>query len=445
MRNFEVQPGGALTGRVQVPGDKSISHRSVLLGALAEGTTEIMGFLEGEDTRATAAAMQAMGIRIDADGVGNMRIEGRGLHGLSAPSNPLDLGNSGTGMRLLTGVLAGQRFASTVVGDESLMTRPMGRIRDPLMQMGADVSTAASGTPPLVLAPAAGLRGIRYDMPVASAQVKSCLLLAGLYADGVTQVIEPGPCRDHTERMLAGFGYAIARDGASVWLEGGGSLKGGTVQVPADISSAAFFIVGASIAPASDLLIENVGVNPTRDGVIHILREMGANIELLNERTASGEPVADIRVRTAELHGIDVPAHLVANAIDEFPAIFVAASCAEGETVLRGAEELRVKETDRIAAMAAGLQTLGAQAEPTPDGMRIVGTSLDGSSSAARALHGGRVRSFGDHRIAMAFAMAALVASDEVTVEDCDNVQTSFPGFAALAAGAGLNIQERDR
>ena len=432
MSAYEIQPGGALTGEAQVPGDKSISHRSVLLGAIAEGTTEVRGFLEGEDTRATAAAMRAMGVTIEADGAGNMHIEGRGLRGLQAPVHALDLGNSGTGMRLLTGVLAGQAFASTVIGDESLMARPMRRIQQPLAQMGARVATTDDGTPPLNVTPAKALHGINYDMPVASAQVKSCLLLAGLYADGTTQVTEPGPCRDHTERMLAGFGYPVERDGATVRIEGGGQLHGQTVVVPSDVSSAAFFMVGASIAPGSDLRLTNIGVNSTRDGVIHILKAMGADIELSNERTAGGEPVADVRVRAARLTGIEVPKELVPNAIDEFPAIFVAAACAEGETVLRGAEELRVKETDRIAAMAEGLQALGAVVEPTPDGMRVQGGLL----------HGGTVQSFGDHRIAMALTMAGLVSSGPVTVRDCTNVQTSFPGFAALAASTGLRISE---
>ncbi|MEM7407132.1 MAG: 3-phosphoshikimate 1-carboxyvinyltransferase [Pseudomonadota bacterium] len=431
--NYVVQPGGTLRGTLRVPGDKSISHRSVLLGSLAHGETRVSGFLEGEDTRATAAAMRAMGVIIEADGAGALRIVGRGLRGLSAPNTSLDLGNSGTGMRLLAGVLAGQPFRSRVFGDASLNSRPMRRIADPLRRMGAQFETTDTGTPPLDIGPAEALSGIRYEMPVASAQVKSCLLLAGLYADGETVVVEPGLCRDHTERMLNGFGYPVTREGNCVSLRGGGQLQAGEVEVPADISSAAFFLVAASIAPGSDLTLTGVGVNPTRDGVIQILKLMGADIELLNRCERSYEPVADIRVRYAPLRGIRIPEELVANAIDEFPALFVAAACATGETRLTGAGELRVKESDRIGAMATGLQALGADAEATPDGMVVRG----------RELRGGTVRSFGDHRIAMALSMAGLKAAGRVIVEDCANVQTSFPSFAATSAAVGVRIAEQ--
>jgi len=432
MISYQIQPGGALTGRLRVPGDKSISHRSVLLGSLAQGVTEIDGFLEGEDTQATAAAMRAMGIAIDTVGPGRLVIEGRGLHGLRAPSSALDLGNSGTGMRLLAGVLAGQSFHSEVIGDASLSSRPMRRIQLPLQRMGASFETSANGTPPLNIGPSGNLAGIRYEMPVASAQIKSCLLLAGKYAQGRTRVHEPGPCRDHTERMLSGFGYPVTRSGAWVELTGGGALVGQQVQVPGDVSSAAFFMVAASIAADSDLTLEGVGINPTRDGVIKILQLMGANIELQNVREASGEPVADVRVRSAKLHGITVPEVLVPNAIDEFPALFVAAAYASGTTTLTGAAELRVKESDRIGAMAAGLNTLGAHALATPDGMIIEG----------RLPSGGTVDSHGDHRIAMALSMAGIAASGAVKVTDCANVQTSFPGFVALAREAGVAITE---
>ena len=433
--HYNVAPGATLQGRIRVPGDKSISHRSVLLGALADGETRVTGFLEGEDTRATAAAMRQMGVTIDADGVGALRIVGAGIDGLCAPDSPLDMGNSGTGMRLLAGVLAGQQFASCMVGDESLSTRPMGRIATPLSAMGAQIRATAEGTPPLDFAPHSGLRGLRYEMPVASAQVKSCLLLAGLYAQGETAVREPAPCRDHTERMLRGFGYAVQRDGDWTRLAGGGRLTAQHIEVPADISSAAFFLAAASITPGSDLTLEHVGINSTRDGVVHILRAMGADIELVNERVVSGEPVADLRVRGAKLKGIRIPGHLVANAIDEFPAIFVAAAAADGTTTVTGAEELRVKESDRIAAMATGLSTLGADVEQTPDGMIVVGRP------AGRAVFsGGEVDSFGDHRIAMALAMAGAVSTGAVCVRNCDNVNTSFPGFVALAGASGLDV-----
>ena len=431
--NYVIQAGGVLRGRIRVPGDKSISHRSVLLGALASGETHIEGFLEGEDTRATAAAMQVMGVLMEADGAGGMRIQGRGLYGLTAPSCELDLGNSGTGMRLLAGVLAGQSFESTVIGDESLSMRPMRRIAAPLAEMGAHFETTDAGTPPLCIGPSPALHGVDYVMPVASAQVKSCLLLAGMYARGVTRVREPDLCRDHTERMLNGFGYPVKRDGQWVELSGGGELHAQHVRVPADVSSAAFFLVAASIAPGSDLTLVGVGINPTRDGVIKILQLMGADIQLSNQHEESGEPVADLRVRYAPLHGIEIPKQLVANAIDEFPVLFVAATNASGTTTLSGAAELRVKESDRIGAMADGLNALGAAAEATADGMIIHG----------KALAGGIVASHGDHRIAMALSMAAIAASGTITVTDCANVQTSFPGFVELAREAGINIIER--
>lgn len=429
-RTFRVAPGGALTGTIRVPGDKSISHRSVMLGALAEGTTRVSGFLEGEDALATMNIFRALGVRIDGPDRGALAIHGVGLHGLRAPAGVLDCGNSGTSMRLLAGLLAGQAFDATLTGDESLRRRPMGRVAEPLARMGARIETAPNGLPPLVIRGGARLAGVDYVMPVASAQVKSALLLAGMYASGRTCVTEPAPTRDHTERMLRAFGYPVSVDGARVCLEGGGRLTACDVEVPADISSAAFFLVGASIAPGSDLTLAGVGVNPTRTGVIEILRLMGARISVTNERLAGGEPVADLRVRSAPLKGIRVPPALVPLAIDEFPALFVAAACAHGETVVSGAEELRVKESDRIAVMAEGLRALGSHADPTPDGMRVVGNGF----------RGGRVDSHGDHRVAMAFAMAALRASAPVEIRDCANVATSFPGFEALARAAGLAI-----
>lgn len=428
---FHVEPGGALRGRLRVPGDKSISHRAIMLGSIADGVTEVGGFLEGADALATLAAFRAMGVGIDGPDHGRVRIHGVGLHGLRAVAVPLDMGNSGTSMRLLSGLLAGQRFSTTLVGDASLSKRPMRRVTEPLGSMGAVITATDAGTAPLRIEPSAALRGCHYPMPVASAQVKSSLLLAGLYAAGETCVTEPAPTRDHTERMLRAFGYPVRRDGSRICVSGGGRLRGCRLDIPADISSAAFFLVGASIAEGSDLTLEHVGINPTRDGVITILQAMGADIELLNRTEAGGEPVADLRVRSAPLKGIAIPPDLVPLAIDEFPALFVAAACADGETVLTGAEELRVKESDRIQVMADGLTRLGVDAEPRPDGIRIRGGTISG----------GEVGSHGDHRIGMSFAVAALRATGAIAIGDCANVDTSFPGFAAQAASVGLAIR----
>lgn len=428
---FLAAAGGSLRGRIRVPGDKSISHRAIMLGSLAEGTTHISGFLQGEDNIATLEVFRAMGVSIEGPDDGRVVVHGVGMRGLKAPAGSLYLGNSGTSMRLLAGLLAAQAFDCELSGDASLSTRPMQRVTEPLRSMGAVVETAPGGTPPLRVRGGQKLAGIDYAMPMASAQVKSCLLLAGLYAEGKTCVSEPAPTRDHTERMLRGFGYAVEQNGPVACLQGGGTLKAADIDVPADISSATFFMVGAAIAEGSDILLEHVGINPTRVGVINILRLMGADLELLNEREAGGEPVADVRVRASRLRGIVIPEAQVALAIDEFPALFIAAACAEGETVLTGAGELRVKESDRIQVMADGLNALGIDARPTPDGMVIRGGTIGG----------GQVASHGDHRIAMSFAMAALVASGDITITDCANVNTSFPGFVELAAAAGLRIQ----
>jgi 3-phosphoshikimate 1-carboxyvinyltransferase len=427
---FMMLPGGALIGEARVPGDKSISHRAVMLGALAHGTTRVNGFLEGEDALATLAAFRSMGVHIDGPASGRVTIHGVGLHGLKAPGEPLDLGNAGTGMRLLCGLLVGQTFDTELTGDASLRSRPMGRVIDPLTRMGASIQPAEGGRPPLAIRGGQRLRGIHYDLPMASAQVKSCVLLAGMYSEGSTSVTEPAPTRDHTERMLRGFGYQVLSENGVVSLQGGGVLEACDIDVPADISSAAFFLVAASIAPESDVLLTHVGVNPTRIGVINILQLMGADITLHNQREVGGEPVADIRVRYAPLRGIEIPIDQVPLAIDEFPALFIAAACAEGRTVLRGAEELRVKESDRIAAMAEGLNTLGVCNEVLEDGIIIEGG----------AMGGGAIRTYHDHRIAMAFAVAALRAASEVTVLDCDHVATSFPGFDTLARSLGLQI-----
>ncbi|MEP4464876.1 bifunctional prephenate dehydrogenase/3-phosphoshikimate 1-carboxyvinyltransferase, partial [Marinobacter alexandrii] len=428
---FRLQPGGAIAGDIRVPGDKSMSHRSIMLGALANGITEVKGFLEGEDSLATLQAFRDMGVTIEGPDDGFVRIHGVGVNGLQAPRGPLYLGNSGTAMRLFAGLLAAQVFDSELTGDASLSKRPMGRVADPLRAMGAVIDTAEGGRPPMKIRGGQHLTGIHYEMPVASAQVKSCLLLAGLYAEGSTSVTEPAPTRDHTERMLAGFGYHVHRDGATASVSGGGELVATDIDVPADISSAAFFLVAASIAPGSDLTLRHVGMNPTRVGVINILRQMGANIEVLDEREIGGEPVADLRVRSAELSGIDIPEDQVPLAIDEFPVLFIAATCAKGRTVLRGAEELRVKESDRIQVMADGLANLGVETTVTPDGIIIDG---------GQTISGGRVDSEGDHRIAMAFAVASLRAAGDIEVTNCANVATSFPGFVELAQSTGIRI-----
>lgn len=433
---YTVQPGGRMNGRIRVPGDKSISHRSIMLGSIAEGVTEVTGFLEGEDALATLQAFRDMGVVIEGPERGRVRVHGVGLRGLKAPPGPLYVGNSGTSMRLLSGILSAQPFDTVMTGDASLTKRPMERIAKPLRLMGADIQTTGErGTPPVSVhgastAAKGGLKGIHYDMPVASAQVKSGVLLAGLWADGETSVTEPAPTRDHTERMLKGFGYEVTVQGSTASLRGGGKLTATKIDVPSDISSAAFFLVAASIAPNSDLTLEHVGINPTRVGVINILKAMGGNMEVFNEREIGGEPVADIRVRSAQLKGINIPEDQVPLAIDEFPALFIAAACAQGTTVLTGAEELRVKESDRIQVMADGLAVLGIKATPTPDGIVIEGGQL-GS---------GEVISHGDHRIAMSFSMAGLRASGPIVIRDCANVATSFPDFLGLAKRCGLAI-----
>lgn len=432
---YTASAGQPLTGQFRVPGDKSVSHRSIMLGSLANGTTEVTGFLEGEDSLATLQAFRDMGVVIEGPDNGRVVIHGVGLHGLQAPPGALYLGNSGTSMRLLAGLMAGQSFDVEMTGDESLSKRPMKRVSDPLGQMGAEVSTAEGGRPPLKVKGGSALKGIHYDLPMASAQVKSCVLLAGLYAEGKTSVTEPAPTRDHTERMLKGFGYEVQVDGSTVTLKSGGTLSATEIDVPADISSAAFFMVAASIMPGSDITLEHVGINPTRIGVINILREMGGNLELLNEREVGGEPVADIRIRSAQLKGIHIPEDQVPLAIDEFPSIFIAASCAEGETVLTGAEELRVKESDRIQAMVDGLVTLGVDAKGTEDGAVIQGFGAEGSFG------GGEIDSCHDHRIAMSFAMASLRSNSTIVIRECDNVATSFPGFVELACRAGVALQ----
>lgn len=424
------RPAGPLHGELAVPGDKSVSHRALMLAALADGPSRISGFLEGEDTRATAAVFAQLGVAIESPASGERLVHGVGLHGLQGSDRPLDCGNAGTGMRLLAGLLAGQEFDSTLVGDESLSRRPMGRVTAPLERMGARIDTH-DGLPPLHLHGGRRLHGIRYELPVASAQVKSALLLAGLYAEGETEILEPHPTRDYTERMLAAFGWPIEFAPGRARLAGGHRLRATDVQVPADFSSAAFFLVAASLVPGSDLRLRAVGLNPRRTGLLHALRLMGADIEVLSERVSGGEPVADLRVRYAPLHAIELPAELVPDMIDEFPALFVAAAAARGITVVSGAAELRVKESDRIASMAAGLRALGIAVEETPDGAVITGG----------ALRAGTVRGHGDHRVAMSFAVAGLIAEGDVRIEDCRNVSTSFPGFLELANGCGFALR----
>ncbi|GHA90840.1 bifunctional prephenate dehydrogenase/3-phosphoshikimate 1-carboxyvinyltransferase [Modicisalibacter luteus] len=434
---YRVSPGGSVLGTIRVPGDKSISHRSIMLGALSEGVTQVQGFLEGEDSLATLQAFREMGVVIEGPHQGRVTIHGVGMHGLKKPAGPLYVGNAGTAMRLFAGLLAGQAFDTELTGDASLTKRPMGRVADPLRQMGAVIETAEGGRPPLKIKGGQALMGIDYDMPMASAQVKSCLLLAGMYAQGETRVREPAPTRDHTERMLNGFGYPVNREGAVAMLQGGGRLTAAPIDVPSDISSATFFLVAAAITPGADLTLEHVGINPTRVGVINILKAMGADLELSDEREVGGEPVANVRVRYAPLKGIEIPVDQVPLAIDEFPALFIAAANANGVTRLRGAEELRVKESDRLQSMADGLAILGVENKLYEDGIDIVGSGSDGPSYG-----GGHIDSHGDHRIAMAFTIAGLRASGNIVIDDCANVATSFPGFVDLARRVGLTLEE---
>ena len=432
MANFIASPGDFLRGSIKVPGDKSISHRSIMLGSIANGVTNVSGFLEGEDTLATLNAFKDMGVKIEREG-SNVTINGVGMNGLRPSLKPLNLGNSGTSIRLMTGLLSAQSFDSILCGDESLSKRPMARIIDPLSEMGAIIKSSNS-MPPLSISGNQKLSASKYTLPVASAQIKSCLLLAGLYADGETCITENATTRDHTERMLKGFGYQVTSSSGQVSLTGGGQLQACDIEVPSDISSAAFFIVAASIANNADITLEAVNINPTRTGVIEILKLMGANIELNNQREEAGELVADIRVCSSSLKGITIPEELVPLAIDEFPAIFIAASCAHGETLLTGARELRVKESDRIQVMSDGLSSLGIKNEVLEDGIRIKGGEFQKQTSIIKSHH--------DHRISMAFAVASVRSNYELDIEGVDNVKTSFPNFVELANQVGLNLIE---
>lgn len=434
-RRFEARPAACVTGELVVPGDKSISHRALMLAGIAEGRSEVRGFLPSEDCLTTLGAMRSLGVSIERPAADRVFVDGAGLRGLSASAAALDMGNAGTAIRLFSGLLCAQPFDSRLIGDASLMKRPMERVAQPLRAMGADVRTTG-GTPPVRIVGGRRLHGIDYRLPVASAQVKSAILLAGLYAEGATTVTSPAISRDHSERMLRGFGAAVEVDGLRVRLEPPARLEAQRLEVPGDFSSAAFFIVAGLIAAdAAGLLIRNVGVNPSRTGLLAILRAMGAEIEVQNAREHVSEPVADLRVHRSTLRGIDVPKDWVPLAIDELPVLFVAAACARGETVVTGAEELRVKESDRIAAMSAGLRALGVDHEALPDGMRIAGV-------ADARLSGGVVDSRGDHRVAMAFAVASLRARAPIDIRDVANVATSFPGFVDRARAVGIDVRE---
>jgi 3-phosphoshikimate 1-carboxyvinyltransferase len=432
MTEFVVEPGAAVAGVVRVPGDKSISHRALMLGAVASGRTHVRGFLEGEDCLATLEAVRRLGVVVERPSPGEVIVDGVGLRGLRAPDGVLDMGNAGTAMRLFMGLLSAQAFDSELVGDRSLSARPMERAAAPLRAMGAGVETR-QGRPPVHIRGGQSLRGIRYAMPVASAQVKSAVLLAGLYAEGETTVVEPAVTRDHTERMLQAFGVEVAARGGTASLRAPARLEPTSIEVPGDFSSAAFLIVAACIGARAPFVIEGVGVNPTRTGLLEMLALMGADLRLFNHRSAGAEPVADVEIRPARLTGVRVPERLVPLAIDELPAFFIAAACAEGETVVTGAAELRVKESDRIAAMARGLEAVGVRHEVLPDGLRIEGGPIGG----------GNVDSEGDHRVAMSFAVAGLRASAPIVIRDVANVATSFPGFGPLVRSVGIGLTER--
>ncbi len=428
--DLQVSGGKDFCSEINIPGDKSISHRAIILSSVAHGHSIIKNFLMGEDTLATLRAMQSLGVNIFVKEQAVI-VEGVGLQGLQASASSIDVGNAGTAMRLLTGLLAGQPFYSVLIGDASLVKRPMARIVTPLHQMGAKIAMTKEGTAPLQITGKQNLRGIHYVMPIASAQVKSCLLLAGLYADGKTTLIEPSFSRDHTERLLAAFSYPIEKNCYQISLEGKKELQGTEIFVPGDLSSAAFFVVAALITPGAELVIKNVGINSTRLGFLHILRLMGGKIDIVEKGEQSNEPIADLYIRYSALRGIVIPPQQVASAIDEFPILFIAAACAQGQTILKGAQELRFKESDRIATMAAGLSQLGIEVQVFTDGLAITGGEL----------RGGVVESLGDHRVAMAFIIAANRAKDPLLVKNCSNIKTSFPNFVDLTSQLGLNIR----
>ncbi len=411
MSDFVASPGNSLSGVITIPGDKSISHRAIIMGSIANGVTKVSGFLEGNDSFATMKSFQQMGVDIEQS-CSKLTIKGLGMHGLKAPTKPLDLGNSGTSIRLMTGLLSAQNFDSELYGDESLSKRPMDRIIDPLRQMGAIIS-GVNSKPPLSISGNQPLKAITYELPIASAQIKSCLLLAGLYAEGETCIVENVTTRDHTERMLRGFGYQVTCSDNCITLDGGGELEACDIDIPSDISSAAFFMVAASIAENADLTLKAININPTRTGIIEILKLMGADMTLINETEMAGEKTADIRVRSADLKGIEIPNELVPLAIDEFPVLFIAASCAKGETLLTDAKELRVKESDRIQVMADGLKILGIKTEVLDDGIHIQGGQFSKPSAPIKSRH--------DHRVSMSFVVASAACNFDIKIEGVDN------------------------
>lgn len=420
-----------LQGSFRVPGDKSISHRAIMFGALAEGITRVSGFLEGEDTRATAQIFSQLGVRIETPDAQSRVIHGVGLHGLHASASPLDCGNAGTGMRLLSGLLCAQAFDSVLTGDASLSQRPMARVIGKLQALGGQISAREGNYAPLHIHGGQHLRPVEIDTGVASAQVKSALLLAAMYAEGESVITEPRPTRDYTEAMLKSLGWPIDYSLGRVRIRGGGRLQAGDIRIPGDISSAAFFITAALLIPDSDITLENIGINPRRTGILQALRLMGGRIEVFNEREQGGAPVADLHIVHSALKAIELPESLVPDMIDECPIFFVAAALAEGTTHARGLGELRIKESDRIASMVAGLRAMGVAVEETPESVTITGG----------ALHGASIDSHDDHRIAMSFAVAAQCASGQTLIHDCENVATSFPGFVDLARSAGMILE----
>ena len=427
--NFRIEPSNSIIGKVNIPGDKSISHRAIILAAIADGESRIKNFLQGEDTLATIRVFQKMGVNIKNDG-DIIIVKGVGLHGLRAENPTLDFGNSGTSVRLLSGLLSAQNFSSQLIGDESLMKRPMFRIINPLQKMNAKINCTDLGTLPIKIEGGQKIEGIEYELPIFSAQLKSCLLLAGLYAEGTTKIIENMATRDHTERMLANFSHSVIKKGNQISIKKADRLIGCEIIVPGDFSSAAYFIVAAILTPNSNIILENVGVNPTRNAMIKIMKLMGADVELKNERLESGEPVATIYAKTSKLIGIDIPEELVPVAIDELPIILVAAACAKGKTRLSGAAELRVKESDRIQSMLDGFISLGIKVKALEDGMIIEGGQYNG----------GVINSNDDHRIAMAFSIAGIIAKAPIIINSCKNVATSFPEFIDTAKHLGMNI-----
>lgn len=434
---FIANPVEKICGEIEVPGDKSISHRVVIFGAIAAGITTAEGFLEGEDAISTINAFRSMGINIIGPENGKIIVEGKGISGLSPASNLIDCGNSGTTMRLLTGLLSAQKFSSALIGDHTLMKRPMRRVSEPLIEMGAKITLEKNGCAPININPSDNLQGINFPMKIASAQVKSAVLIAGLFAKGGTTVIEPAPTRDHSERMLSKMGANLKINAKQITIE---QLKAKELTplqiiVPGDFSSATFWLVACSIAKeGSEVLLKNVGINPTRNGALEILKLMGANITIINPHDVGGEPVADLLVKSAPLNGINIPQKLVSLAIDEFPVLFIAASWAQGITKLTGAEELRVKESDRLASMAAGLQIIGVNHELLDDGIIIEG-------NAGVKFEGGEIQTNGDHRIAMSFAVAALCANAPIIINDSDNVATSYPTFVDDCQKIGMDVK----